>query len=118
MNHDQKLAFMKSTVMPKMKEDFVAFDGKRFADMNCKTCHGDGATDGSFKMPNPKLPFVPSTKEGFDKLTKKKPAMVKFMEEKVEPDMANLLGEPAYDPKTQQGFSCHNCHTDGSAAKK
>ena len=116
MNHDQKLAFMKSTVMPKMKDEFSAFDAKRFGEMNCKTCHGDGAADGSFKMPNAKLPPVPATKEGFEKLMKKKPEICKFMMEKVTPDMAGLLGEPAYDPKTQQGFGCHGCHTDGGAA--
>lgn len=107
---------MKSTVMPKMKDEFSAFDAKRFGEMNCKTCHGDGAADGSFKMPNAKLPPVPATKEGFEKLMKKKPEICKFMMEKVTPDMAGLLGEPAYDPKTQQGFGCHGCHTDGGAA--
>jgi hypothetical protein len=110
--------FMKHTVFPKMKDEFTAFDGKRFADMNCKTCHGDGASDGSFTMPNAKLPVVPGTPDGFKKLTAKKPEISKFMMEKVVPDMASMLGEPAYDPKTQQGFGCHDCHTDGGAAKK
>jgi hypothetical protein len=29
----------------------------------------------------------------------------------VEPQMASLLGEEPFDPKTKQGFSCFRCHT-------
>jgi len=118
MSHDDRLAYMKHTVMPKMKDEFVSYDAKRFADMNCKTCHGDGAADGSFKMPNAKLPPVPSTPDGFKKLMAKKPEACKFMMEKVEPDMAGLLNEQPFDVKTMQGFGCHGCHTDGTTAKK
>jgi len=118
MNHAQRMDFMKHTVFPKMKDEFAGFDAKRYADMNCKTCHGDGAADGSFAMPNAKLPPVPATPDGFKKLMAKKPDACKFMMGKVVPDMAGMLNEPAYDPKTQQGFGCHGCHTDGSGAKK
>lgn len=104
--------FMKKTVFPKMKDEFTGWDAKRFADMNCKTCHGDGASDGSFTMPNPKLPVLPSKPEDFKKLAAKKPAAAKFMMEHVVPDMASMLGQQPYDMKTQQGFGCHNCHTD------
>jgi hypothetical protein len=116
MNHDQRMGFMKQTVFPKMKDDFTGYDAKHYADMNCKTCHGDGATDGSFKMPNAKLPPVPATPDGFKKLLAKKPAACKFMMEKVVPDMASLLSEQPFDMKTMQGFGCHGCHTDGGAA--
>jgi hypothetical protein len=34
----------------------------------------------------------------------------------VEPTMASLLGEPAYDMTTKQGFGCFGCHT--AIAKK
>jgi hypothetical protein len=59
MNADQRAAFMKLTVMPKMKPIFQQFDGKMFAEFNCKTCHGEGAKDGSFDMPNADLPRMP-----------------------------------------------------------
>jgi len=110
LTHEERLAYMKSTVMPKMKSEFAAFDAKDFGDMNCATCHGDGAKDKSFKMPNPKLPKLPTTEEGFKKLSEEHPDAVKFMRTKVVPDMAALLGVSPYDPKTHQGFGCFQCH--------
>ena len=47
MNADQRHAYMKETVLPQMKEAFVAFDAEEFGEMNCKTCHGPGAEDES-----------------------------------------------------------------------
>src|SRR5689334_14579055 len=68
MTHEQKLGVMKNKVMPKMSEDFQAFDAKKYGDFGCKTCHGDGAKDGSFKMPNPALPKLPAEPAGFKAL--------------------------------------------------
>lgn len=110
MNKDQRIEHMKNVVLPKMKESFAAFDAKEFGAMNCATCHGEGAKEGSFKMPNPKLPKL-SMAGGFKKHMDKEPAATKFMMEKVVPDMAGLLDTQPFDPKTNQGFACGNCHT-------
>ena len=40
MNHEQKLAFMKTVFFPKMKAEFVAFDAKEYESFSCATCHG------------------------------------------------------------------------------
>jgi hypothetical protein len=109
-SHDFKLAYMKSTVMGKEHDLFAAYDAKKYGDMKCKTCHGSGAGDGSFKMPSADLPVLPAPAD-LPKLAKKSPKMFKFMMEQVEPQTAQLLGETPYDPKTQQGFGCFNCHT-------
>ncbi|MEO6573135.1 MAG: hypothetical protein ABIP89_04805, partial [Polyangiaceae bacterium] len=55
-SHDQKMAYMKTAVMPKMGPMFHDFDAKRYAEPKCTLCHGAGAKDGTFKMPNPELP--------------------------------------------------------------
>lgn len=79
--------------------------------MSCATCHGDSATDGTFKMPNPKLPKLPGTPDGFKKLMAERPAVTQFMATKVKPTMAQLLSEPEFTPETKSGFGCVQCHT-------
>jgi hypothetical protein len=111
-SHDQKLAWMKAGVMPKMHDLFAAFDSAKYGDAKCKLCHGKGAEDGSFKMPNPDLPKLPKTPAEFKTLaTGKKAKIFAFMKDQVLPTMAGLVGEQPYDPKTNTGFGCMECHT-------
>jgi cytochrome c553 len=115
MNLDQRTEFMKREVMPKAKAIFVAFDEKKYKDMDCATCHGDGAADGSFEMPNPKIKPLPGTEEAFMAWVSKDAEAARYakmMSEELVPLMANLLGEKAFDPATHSGdFSCQACHT-------
>jgi hypothetical protein len=119
MDKKQRKEYMKKTVLPEMKKAFVEFDAKRYKKMSCATCHGDGATKGDFKMPNPQLPKLPTDQKGFQELQQKKPEAVKFMGTKVKPQMAALLGMPEWTPQNTNGFGCYQCHTkQGEAAAK
>jgi hypothetical protein len=109
-NRDQRMAYMKKVVLPKMKETFTAFDPKEFEHVTCMTCHGASAKDGSFKMPNPALPKL-SPADNFKKHMDKDPKMTQFMMSKVLPDMAALLHTQPFDMKTKLGFGCFGCHT-------
>jgi hypothetical protein len=106
---DEKLAVMKTVVMPKMSELFKAHDAKKYKDFKCVTCHGPGVKEGKFEMPNPLLPKL-DPKDGFKKHMDKAPAVTKFMITKVVPEMAAAIGEAVYDPKTKTGFGCGECH--------
>lgn len=114
MNLDQRTEFMKTEVLPKSKAIFVAFDEAKYKDMDCATCHGDGAADGSFEMPNPKIKALPATEEAFVAWVSKDAEAARYtkmMSEELVPLMANLLGEKPFDPATHTGeFSCPACH--------
>jgi hypothetical protein len=113
MDATQRETFMKEVVMPKTKEAFVAFDPK-YASMDCKTCHGDGATDGTFEMPNPKIKPLPNTPEAFMAWVSKDAEAgryAQFMATTLEPLMGELLQVTVFDPKTETGeLSCSTCH--------
>jgi hypothetical protein len=116
-SHDQKLDYMKSTVMPKSAAMFHDFDAKKYADAKCTLCHGAGAKTGTFKMPNPGLPKLDlSSEAAFKKLHDAKPKVVDFMIE-LEKSTAGLLGEQPFDPSTGKGFGCMECHTQKGGAK-
>ena len=106
LNHDQRMELMKAEVMPKMSKMFQEFDGKKFAKMDCATCHGK---DKTFKMPNPALPKLDPT-DSFKKHATKNKAMLEFMF-KMTPEMAKTINAPPFDPATGSGFGCMSCHT-------
>jgi hypothetical protein len=111
MSKEQRANYMKETVLPKMRPLFAAYDADDFKEMKCGACHGAGAKDKSFKMPNPDLPPLPTDPEGWKKLETEEAEAVKFMKETVVPTMAALLGEKPFDPATHSGFGCFECHT-------
>ncbi len=111
MDHEAREQFMKDVVMPKMRAAFTAWEPDEFREMKCGACHGAGAKDKTFKMPNPKLPRLPTDEAGWAALAAEEPEALKFMKEVVVPEMARLLGEAPYDPVTRKGFGCFECHT-------
>jgi mono/diheme cytochrome c family protein len=114
MTGEQKGRYMARVVMPKMKETFQAYDPKEFSKFTCGTCHGKNPKEKGFKMPSPDLPALPASEHEFmATVMKEQPQMVKFMGEKVTPQMAQLLGVEPFnhaDPKPN-AFSCNACHT-------
>lgn len=109
--------FMAEVVMPRMKTEFAAFDPK-FVSMNCATCHGPKAHESHFAMPNAELMPLPGTMEGFQALGAEKPRWMEFMATKVKPIMAELLGQPEFNPAAPEkgGFGCAECHTIAKVA--
>lgn len=104
LSPEEKMAVMKTQVIPQMTEAFQALDAKEFENFRCTTCHGPGANNGDFEMPTKSLPKLDEEE------MKDHPEMTKFMIEQVVPKMAAILGEPTYNPETHQGFGCFNCH--------
>jgi hypothetical protein len=117
MSFDQRKKLMKSSVFPQLKKAFQSFDAKKYEKFTCATCHGDGATDGKFKMPNAQLPKLPppTDRAAFAALQQKKPEVVKFMGTVVTPKVAQLLGLSEWSPQNPKGFGCYACHTSADA---
>jgi len=115
MTFDQRKEYMKNVVMPTMKAEFVAFDSTRFTAMNCRTCHGSGVKDGTFKMPNYRIPMLHMD---FAQMFKDNPHYMNFMVTVVKPKMAQLLNIEEYNPEKGTGkFGCQSCHNFEQAEK-
>jgi hypothetical protein len=104
---DKKAEVMMKKVVPMVGKVFKEHDGQKYAKFGCSTCHGPGKKKESPSKFLPKLVFKNG---GFEKLSKEKPEMVKFMDEKVLPAMAEALGEHPMD-KSGKGFGCSGCHS-------
>lgn len=111
MEHEQRVEHMKHFVLPGMKAEFEAWKPDEFAEMDCATCHGEGARDKTFRMPNPDLPKLPGVSNGFELLMAENPDAAQFMSQVVVPKMAAMLGEQPYGAKARDGFGCFRCHT-------
>lgn len=112
MAPEAKGQWMAEHVVPTMGPLFAAYDSTRYADITCATCHGPNARDVHFAMPSPALPVLPQFgTAAWDELAAREPRAIAFMATRVEHAMAAVIGEHPYDPATQQGFACTNCHT-------
>ena len=102
MTFEQRQRYMMETVLPTMKAEFEALS-PAYATMDCSTCHGDGASDGTFSMPNGGLAEL-------DPMDWPTDPPVDFMTNTVVPKMAELLDEQPFDPVSGEGFGCYGCH--------
>lgn len=111
MSDEDKGAWMRDEVLPRMTTMFQDFDGERYASVTCATCHGAGVGSGNFEMPTNDLPALPATgtpeqQAMVDQYTE----MATFMFQGVLPAMQTLVGAEPYNEETQEGFSCYSCH--------
>jgi hypothetical protein len=97
-------------VLPNMARLFQRFDGSRYPEMTCRTCHGADAEMVQYKMPHGLRALDPAHLPNANAPDPNEARVAKFMIEQVTPQMADLLGLPTYDPKTGRGLSCFDCH--------
>lgn len=117
LDRDARVALMTTQVMPRATELFQGFDPERYAVVNCATCHGAGAADGSFTMPNPAiLPLHPSGSPEQQAMVQEHPQMVRFMFNHLVPAMRETMNVPPYEAETGDGFSCFYCHSHAEEA--
>jgi len=117
MSWEDRHRAMTFLVHPNMARLFQRFQGKRYPDLTCRTCHGADAESVAYTMPRALPPLdprhLPAPSDGGAR-----GRTAKFMLEEVTPQMADLLGVAPYDAKTGRGFGCFNCHPrSGDEAK-
>jgi cytochrome c553 len=110
-SHARKFNYMTTTVLPKARELFAAYEPARYVKFTCAYCHGAGARDGTYKMPNPDLPHIAGAAAGFGELATREHDVLKFMQSTLVPETAKLLNVPSFDMEKHVGFSCYQCHT-------
>ncbi len=105
---EQRGAYMGLVVLPTMTELWQQSPNPD-QDVTCATCHGPGATEGDFTMPNAALTPLDPTNE-FE-AHQDSADFLQFMMTQVTPEMTALLDAEPFDFETNEGFSCFSCHT-------
>jgi hypothetical protein len=111
LDFEAKADVMRQRVMPEIGTLFRNFDGEEFAQFTCATCHESNFQEVNFAMPNGLDPLNPT--EVGTMAQSSDPHLARyaqFMGADVVPAMAGILGMAPYNPETQQGFGCFNCH--------
>ncbi len=77
-------------------------------EVDCTLCHGDGAMEGEFDMPNPNLPKL--NPANMFEAHQDDAEWLEFMSKKLTPTMVEVLGVEPYNVETNEGFGCFSCH--------
>ena len=111
LGQNQRARLMRDWVLPTAGDLFRRFDGERYADFTCATCHGDRPAARDYAMPNPQLlPLAFGPGSGYDEVKRRKAELVAFMKDQLSPQMAELLGKQKWSESTPAGFGCWSCH--------
>ncbi len=116
LNLQERGAYMANVVLPKMSEAFAEFSPAEYGGkeenqepkFSCETCHGENRKAVKFRMPNTLRPLsapnpIPAAMEYDAHVTQ-------FMQQKVVPLMAKLLGKAPASAENPKGFGCFGCH--------
>ncbi len=98
-------------VHPVMRQVFQTFDKDRYEGLKfeCTPCHEPNVAVTKYKMPNPKLSPVPAYGSE-DWKAMENARIVKFMQARVTPVMAQLLGYDPNDASKGDAVTCYACH--------
>jgi hypothetical protein len=109
MTIDQRKAHMKQTVLPRAATLFRSWRPDRYAVVDCRLCHGQGAVSGRFHMPTAHLPRL-SGELLLGPEFEKHPDTTRLKLDRLVPLMAEALGKPSFNILTRRGFGCYSCH--------
>jgi hypothetical protein len=109
MNLDQRKAHMRRVVLPRAAAIFQAWRPARFAAVDCRLCHGQGALTDQFDMPTNHLPRLSGSLLLGPEFAKH-PETTRLKLDRLVPTMAEALGLKSFSLITRRGFGCYSCH--------
>lgn len=115
MSYEDREMYMVGAVLPIATEMFQHYDGARYAEFSCATCHGPDGEAVHFELPSRYLPRLPVPGSPAWQRMSEGPAY-RFMAEEVTPTVRTQLGFPEFNPATGEGWGCFGCHMQASGS--
>jgi len=109
MTTAQRKAHMQQVVLPRAAAVFRGWRPDRYAEADCKLCHGQGAGNGDFSMPTAHLPRLSGDVLLGSEL-EKYPDTTRLKLNRLVPEMSDALGLKSFSIITRKGFGCYSCH--------
>ena len=111
MTFEQRHEEMTFVIHPTLAERWQAFYHTDAPKLQCVTCHGADAEQHRYQMAfTPLDDLQPSRVRDLYRSDAELNDEQRFKRDVITPLMADMLGEPHYDPATGLGFSCFGCH--------
>jgi hypothetical protein len=105
----QRQAHMQQEVLPRAAAIFRSWRPNRYAEVDCKLCHGQGVEIWDFSMPTAHLPRL-SGDVLLGSEFEKHPETTRLKLNRLVPEMSDALGLKSFSIVTRRGFGCYSCH--------
>ena len=111
----QRQTHMQQAVLPRAAAIFRSWRPDRYAEADCKLCHGQGAAIWNFSMPTDHLPRL-SGDVLLGSEFEKHPETTRLKLNRLVPEMSEALGLKSFSIITRRGFGCYSCHLGPNGA--
>jgi len=96
-------------VLPRAAALFRAWRPERYAQVDCRLCHGPSPASVNFRMPSAHLPRLSGAVLLGPEFAKH-PETTRLKLDKLVPTMSEALGLSGFSVVTRRGFGCYSCH--------
>jgi len=109
MTIEQRKSHMGRVVLPTAAAIFGSWRPDHYARVDCTLCHGQGARNDNFSMPNDHLPRLSGDLLLGPEFASQ-PETTRLKLNRLVPEMSAALGLKSFSIITRKGFGCYSCH--------